>query len=95
MWINKTERGPHAEPENAKEEELKLVRTRSHRERAKETTLFAKYSYELRNLEMVGADPDSNGKCWTLTVPADPAKRTMRQMRKKKHDTPGVEYSLK
>ena len=78
MWVNKTERGPHAEPENAKQETAKLVRTKTHRDRASETTLFAKYSYELKNLEMVGADSDSDGNCWTLTIPADPTKRIMR-----------------
>ena len=56
--------------------------------------MYAKYFIETKNLEMVDADADSEGKCWTLKVAADPNKRVLRQLRKKKHDTPGIDYSM-
>ena len=70
MWENKCKTGPHA-TEGSNSEEVKasesaqqvaLQRKHTHRNRAAETTFYAKYTFVVSNMELVNADPDSEGK---------------------------------
>ena len=47
-------------------------------------------------MELIKADPESDGKTWTFSLPADSGKNIiLRQLKKKNFETPGVEYKLK
>ena len=74
MWENRCETGPHAiEPEEVKgAADGEKPRKHRHRERARETTFFAKYTFEVSNMELANPDADSDGKTWTFTLPAGP-----------------------
>ena len=106
MWENKCKTGPHAtEASGSNSEEVKasesaqqvamLQRKHTHRNRAAETTFYAKYTFVTSNMELVNADPDSDGKQWTFTLPAKEDSRIVRQLRKINTETPGVDYKLK
>ena len=97
MWENRCETGPHAieaEEEKGAADGAK-PRKHRHRERAKETTFFAKYTFDVSNMQLTNPDADGDGNSWTFTLPAGPDSRIIRQLRKVDYDRPGVEYRLK
>ena len=84
MWENKCKTGPHAtegsEEVKASEsaQHAALLRKHTHRNRAAETTFYAKYTFDVSNMELVNADPGSDGKMWTFTLPAKGDARIVR-----------------
>jgi len=76
MWENLTKLAPHAPVGQAAASRTTQPK-HQHRDRANETTFWAKYTVDASNAELV--DPDEpNGKSWTFSLPPGSNSRIMR-----------------
>ena len=68
MWENKCKTGPHADEKKAVAKKEEHKHKHKHRDRAAETTLKAKYTFNVSNMELVKPDKGTDGKSWSFSL---------------------------